>query len=229
MLAAVIEPTFTPTAPDLRRSPLLYGIAALWLLLWTMVALMEFGPSLHDPRVPHWQPIVNILISPVVVGSWLGWVLATRRFERPSIDPPRAWLRRHLRPLPLLIVGCIPLVYGMRWLFYGLIGVRVYGGPPINLMIPFEAFKISLFYGLWLTLMFGLLTLVKWREDSERMLAVQKALAEAQLAQLQAQLRPHFLFNALNTVSSLMQTDTARADIMLSQLGDLLRVPCPSA
>ncbi len=48
------------------------------------------------------------------------------------------------------------------------------------------------------------------------MLAVQKALAEAQLAQLQAQLRPHFLFNALNTVSSLMQTDTARADRVLS-------------
>jgi len=55
------------------------------------------------------------------------------------------------------------------------------------------------------------------------MLAVQKALAEAQLAQLQAQLRPHFLFNALNTVSSLMQTDTARADRVLSELGDLLR------
>jgi sensor histidine kinase YesM len=55
------------------------------------------------------------------------------------------------------------------------------------------------------------------------MLSVQKALAEAQLAQLQAQLRPHFLFNALNTVSALMQTDQARADRMLSQLGDLLR------
>jgi sensor histidine kinase YesM len=55
------------------------------------------------------------------------------------------------------------------------------------------------------------------------MLAVQKALVEAQLAQLQAQLRPHFLFNALNTVSSLMQTDPARADRVLSELGDLLR------
>jgi LytS/YehU family sensor histidine kinase len=128
----------------------------------------------------------------------------------------------HLRILPLLIIGCIPLVYGLRLAFYGWIG-RDYGGPPIHMLIPFDSIKIALFYGLWLTLMFGLLTLVKWREDSERMLAVQKALAEAQLAQLQAQLRPHFLFNALNTVSALMQTDTARADRTLSQLGDLLR------
>ena len=52
---------------------------------------------------------------------------------------------------------------------------------------------------------------------------MQKALAEAQLAQLQAQLRPHFIFNALNTVSALMHTDVARADRVLAQLGDLLR------
>jgi LytS/YehU family sensor histidine kinase len=46
---------------------------------------------------------------------------------------------------------------------------------------------------------------------------------ESQLAQLQAQLRPHFLFNTLNTVSSLMQIDIARADRVLTRLGDLLR------
>src|SRR5262249_39544096 len=45
----------------------------------------------------------------------------------------------------------------------------------------------------------------------------------AKLTQLQGQLRPHFLFNALNTISSLMQVDVPRADRMLTQLGDLLR------
>ena len=225
MLAPVTERSSYPTsAPDLRRSSLLYGIAVLWLLLWTMVALIETGPRvLHDPRVPHWHSIVLCLISPTVVGSWLVWVLATRRLERPSIDPPRAWFRHHLRVLPLLILCYIPVAYGLRFGFYELIGTN-YGGPPRAVIVPFEAVKLSLFYGLLLTLMFGLLTLIKRREDSERMLAIQRALAEAQLAQLQAQLRPHFLFNALNTVSALMQTDTARADRMLSQLGDLLRV-----
>jgi LytS/YehU family sensor histidine kinase len=53
---------------------------------------------------------------------------------------------------------------------------------------------------------------------------MQKALAEAQLAQLQGQLRPHFLFNALNTVSALMHTDVARADRLVATLGDLLRI-----
>jgi LytS/YehU family sensor histidine kinase len=48
-------------------------------------------------------------------------------------------------------------------------------------------------------------------------------LAEAQLAQLKAQLRPHFLFNALNTISSLMQTNVDQADRLLARLGDFLR------
>jgi hypothetical protein len=210
-------------ATDLRRSPLLYGIALLWLLSWTLVAIVEFARWLHAPGIPRWQPFVVILISPVLVGAWLAWAIATRRFERTSIDPARTWFRYHLRALPWLILAFIPIVWGFRWAFYNSIR-RGYGAPPPALLVPFEAFKISLFYGLLLTLIFGLRTLARRREDHERILAIQKALAEAQLAQLQAQLRPHFLFNALNTVSSLMQTDTARADRMLSQIGDLLRV-----
>jgi LytS/YehU family sensor histidine kinase len=36
-------------------------------------------------------------------------------------------------------------------------------------------------------------------------------------------MQPHFLFNALNTISSLMYSDVARADAMLVQLSDVLR------
>src|SRR5262250_903861 len=48
-------------------------------------------------------------------------------------------------------------------------------------------------------------------------------LAQAQLQNLQLQLQPHFLFNALNTISSVMYEDVKRADAMLAQLSDLLR------
>lgn len=229
MLAAVNESSSHPAfAPDLRRSPLLYGLAVLWLLLWTMVATIEVARLIHDPGVPRWHTATIILMSPAIAGAWLAWMIATRRFERPAIDVPRAWFGHQLRSLPLLIVISILGVSALRPVFYTLIG-RDYGGPPYDTVIPvagyviFDSLKIALFYGLWLVLVFHLLTQMKRREDSERLLAVQKALAEARLAQLQAQLRPHFLFNALNTVSALMQTDTARADRMLTQLGDLLR------
>lgn len=48
-------------------------------------------------------------------------------------------------------------------------------------------------------------------------------LIEAQLQNLQRQIQPHFLFNALNTISALMHRDVEAADDMLARLGSLLR------
>jgi LytS/YehU family sensor histidine kinase len=74
-----------------------------------------------------------------------------------------------------------------------------------------------------LCIIFGLASFSLWRQERERLLMLQKELAESQLAQLRAQLQPHFLFNALNTISSLMQVDVDRADRLLAQLAELLR------
>lgn len=52
---------------------------------------------------------------------------------------------------------------------------------------------------------------------------LQAQLAEARLQALASQLRPHFLFNALNAVASLLHVDPDAAERMLARLGDLLR------
>ena len=49
-------------------------------------------------------------------------------------------------------------------------------------------------------------------------------LANAQLAALRMQLNPHFLFNTMNSISSLMRSDVESADNMLEQLSCLLRM-----
>ncbi len=48
-------------------------------------------------------------------------------------------------------------------------------------------------------------------------------LAEARLHSLRSQLQPHFLFNALNTISALTETDPKTARRLMDQLGQLLR------
>ena len=53
---------------------------------------------------------------------------------------------------------------------------------------------------------------------------LQTKLAEAQLENLRLQLQPHFLFNTLNTISSVMYEDVRAADAMITQLSDLLRL-----
>jgi two-component system sensor histidine kinase AlgZ len=53
--------------------------------------------------------------------------------------------------------------------------------------------------------------------------AFSPALAEARLQALQARIRPHFLFNSLNAVLSLIRRDPKRAERALEDLSDLFR------
>ncbi len=53
--------------------------------------------------------------------------------------------------------------------------------------------------------------------------AYSPALAEARLQALQARIRPHFLFNSLNAVLSLIRRDPKRAERALEDLADLFR------
>jgi two-component system sensor histidine kinase AlgZ len=54
--------------------------------------------------------------------------------------------------------------------------------------------------------------------------AFSPALAEARLQALQARIRPHFLFNSLNAVLSLIRTEPRQAEATLEDLADLFRV-----
>jgi signal transduction histidine kinase len=62
------------------------------------------------------------------------------------------------------------------------------------------------------------------RERELRAAQLEGELNRAQLSSLEAQLQPHFLFNTLNAISSLMYSDPARADRMMGRLSDLLRL-----
>ena len=71
-----------------------------------------------------------------------------------------------------------------------------------------------------------------YRESQQRALReaqLETRLVEAQLQTLQHQLHPHFLFNTLHAISTLMHRDLSAAERMLVQLGDLLRLTLDSA
>ncbi|MBQ0957687.1 histidine kinase [Ideonella sp. 4Y11] len=59
---------------------------------------------------------------------------------------------------------------------------------------------------------------VRWRERARL-----PATAAAQLADLQTRIRPHFLFNTLNTAIALVQHDPRRAEEVLEDLAELFR------
>jgi hypothetical protein len=63
----------------------------------------------------------------------------------------------------------------------------------------------------------------KLRERELKAVQLERALVDAQLLSLRAQLQPHFLFNALNTIASAIYDDPKAAERMIAQLAKLLR------
>ena len=68
------------------------------------------------------------------------------------------------------------------------------------------------------------LALLLWAWLDMRARIWQPATASARLAELQSRIRPHFLFNALNTALALVRVDPEQAEAVLEDLAELFRV-----
>src|SRR5580704_12060947 len=83
-------------------------------------------------------------------------------------------------------------------------------------------FAVVLF--LWCTLYFSIKQWQQSTQERERLLHAETEAREARLSALRYQLNPHFLFNSLNAVSTLVLDGNAPAATrMLAQIGELLR------
>lgn len=102
------------------------------------------------------------------------------------------------------------------------------GGRPRAVQI--TQFSSTLFtYFAILGVVFAVAYYRRAREHELRAAQLASQLAEAQLSALRMQLHPHFLFNTLHAVSSLMRKDVEAADRMIVRLGDLLRLTLEEA
>ena len=75
----------------------------------------------------------------------------------------------------------------------------------------------------WLAFYYGAQALRKHRSAELRQSELKRALQLAELRLLKSQLNPHFLFNALNTVRSLISDDPVRAQDAVTRLANTLR------
>ena len=85
-------------------------------------------------------------------------------------------------------------------------------------------FKDGLLIGAWSALYYAINYFVRAEEQADQMMQLEAQATSAQLTMLRYQLNPHFLFNTLNSISTLVllkQTDQANA--MLSRLSSFLR------
>jgi two-component sensor histidine kinase len=223
---------------DLSSTPFRLNRRELVLIVafWTLMAALTFGNRLLDPRQLGFQvtnPSAPLALA--FISSYL-WALLTPLVFWLSARFLADHRHRVVGAFLLLAVGfAIAIALGvigeeMRSAlmpFPARRGGRGGGGPPGYAWLrPWFLNDFIIYLGV---LAAGLaraysLRYRRQREESLRVAAQLRAqLAEARLDALRMQLDPHFLFNTLHAISSLVERDPRGVRRMISRLSELLR------
>ena len=209
------SPAATPT-----RTRIVIGAA--WILFWALMVAVAVQDYARDEGTAYWQPVLWETSSMVTATVLL---LVQRHFTRRHdhlLAHPGRWFLRQALWLPMYWLAFTPLAFGMRHAVYALMG-QVYEHEPWGETFLYESLKLTVFISMFYLIRFGVLSYQELLEEKLRVEQANALLRQAQLRRLAQQMQPHFLFNALNTVSSLMHSDVERADATLIQLAEVLR------
>jgi two-component system LytT family sensor kinase len=202
-------------------------LALISLLAWTAVGIVFAVPRFAS-NATWWFVLCASL------ADWWAWGLLVPVIVAVDRRLPIAVNNLKTRLVAHIVIG-IPttLVYGyVAALLQVIVGVMAWSDA-LGLGPLHEALKGGF---LWSLLVY-LLVVGGWQavQYSQHYLASQLRLerlernfSEARLNVLRMQLDPHFLFNALNTISSLVVSQPKLARGMIEQLGDLLRLSLES-
>ncbi len=147
-----------------------------------------------------------------------GWILIDRAVDR--FKPRGAlavWMAVVVIVVALTLAAC-----AIAGLFFGAIG---WFDPDAYWPTFFYTMRISLVIGAICTASGFAWERLRERVDASRVAEARakELAAEARLNALEARVHPHFLFNSLNSVLSLIPEDPARAEALLEKVAALLR------
>lgn len=222
-MPAIVSLSTNATPSERRQLPYL-AIGAIWLLwgLWTAsqsaLATMAGGQP-APPKASTWTLSLLTAAFWAVLTPGLMWI--TRQIHD-RVPTAGGRIAAHL--------GTFAAVHVVDVTTYWIASDVVASNPRPFLLLLVSLVTVNAFtYTLAAVAITAIDTrdALHARQARENLLETQLALA--QFHALRAQLHPHFLFNALNAISTLIHSDPARADRMLARVSDLLRIAIDTA
>jgi len=198
------------------------GYVAFWLGVGLFQAVAEWQHYVRRGDPYPWEPFLWELSSTAVVGAL---AIVVHAWNGRLLGAGVGWPMRiagHLAGLAAFALAHTALMYALRFGVYRLAGVP-YAPGSVGFVLGYEAPKDAVTYAILVGMSLGLHVFLREQRQAQELTHVNEQLAQARLAWLQAQIHPHFLFNTLNLISSVMHEDVERADRILCELAELLR------
>jgi sensor histidine kinase YesM len=187
---------------------------------WVIVAASHTVIIAYFYNIPYQISIVDSLLSTILfailsLGLWF-WV----RFSDIETTKPLTLLINHIGAALASIAIIVTLVsFSLSHIFINEPDYIKF----LDSSMPARAITGTFLY-LLIALVFYLVTYIQnYREKLLREGELKSLIKDAELNWLKLQLNPHFLFNSLNSISSLTMTMPEKAQEMIIRLSDLLR------
>lgn len=210
------------------------GVRWPWFIAWVGATILSVLiayqnlPAIQQAGLPLGFP--DLLLRELVV--WYSWllvfpVLYYLAWRFPVTGERRWWhLVLHVLLAPLFVLLVVALFTWARFAFFPQYTLMPEAPLSDSVFIVFRSF-FAFFLMVYASMVAALQA---WRQGVERrqhtlaQAKLEAMLQESRLENLRAQLDPHFLFNALNAISSLVGRDPVRARQMIAKLSSLLRL-----
>jgi signal transduction histidine kinase len=189
---------------------------------FTAAGLLFFGYRYLETvsnreRVSPLDPLINELFT----GAWMAALLfpLVARFARRFPIHRSNWMTRvplHVCALAVYSLAHTSLLWLLRPPLHRLFGVGSYDYGVMTARYVMEFCHDCIAYPVIVSILFLF-------DRQVRAAELEAKLSQARLENLRLQLQPHFLFNALNSISAAVYEDPRKADAMIARLSDLLR------
>jgi two-component system sensor histidine kinase AlgZ len=198
------DPATAPWLPDLCRLP---RIAACLGVAELVVVVIALAPR----ESGQWSFAEFIAAS--LFALWIALVVSV------ALCKARRWIHQLPRWLGVAVALSLPMAAAA---FGALCVHQIDVGLQTHLSVPQDESARFISSASLLT---GLITAIALRYFymRDQWQAQLQAQAKAQVDALQARIRPHFLFNSMNTIASLVRRDPATAERAVEDLADLFR------
>jgi two-component system LytT family sensor kinase len=199
---------------------------ALWVCFWTVVALVAGLPEMtvsHDVGMVTLYSFIH----------WWSWGLLAPVIA--AVDERLPFSSRQLVRRVLVHLALAPL-FGLLYGYLSAGIAALIGVLKWSQLIERKVLTDALHEMFWSVLVYGLIVGVRqvylyrqrYMSAELRMERLERSFAAARLNNLRMQLDPHFIFNALNTISAQLEREPRLARSMIEHLGELLRLSLSS-
>src|SRR6056297_3655590 len=192
-------------------------LAIYYVLFWVFAAVVNILLRWIAYDIPPGTATVEFFAMPfmfAIIGTSIWYVIKFSTLENNSV----------FRIIISHVIAASIIV--LIWLYFGVVFIKLLHPEPeayIDNRIPINIFMGYAFYMMYIVFFYAVNYYQGFKEKLRNEGKLKGLIKEAELHALKSQINPHFLFNSLNSISSLTMTNPEKAQEMVINLSSLMR------